>query len=400
MALVVPIITQFNGKGIAKARKEFSQLEGAGAKMGFLLKKSMLPAAAGIAAVGTAAFQAGQELMGMVDAAAEDQAGQKKLALSIRAVTKATDSQISAVEDYIDATQMAVGVADDKLRPAYARLVRSTRDMQKAQTLLNLALDVSAATGKPLEAVANALGKAYDGQNTAIGRLGLGIDKATLKGMTFEELQTRLTNQFGGSALQAAGTYEGKMALLRIRIGELKESIGAKLMPIFERLVELLSRVADAFGEKGITGAIQQLKFEFAMADKDNPILRTMERIYNAGVAVKNLYASMQRGFARILNLAVPFGGYKFGEMQNAQDFWQMIGNPAPPLVNLTPGGTGIGPGSPQGWVGPSSSSLGRPERVTTQSITINTGADPRSVVDALTRYNRQSGGVPVRIQQ
>lgn len=403
MALVVPIITQFNGKGIAKARKEFAQLEGAGAKLGFVLKKSMLPAAAGLAAVGAAAFQAGQELMDMVGAAVDDQKAQKQLALSIRAVTKATDSQITAVEDYIDTTQRAVGVADDKLRPAYARLVRSTKDMQKAQGLLNLALDVSAATGKPLEAVANALGKAYDGQNTAIGRLGLGIDKATLKGMTFEELQTRLEKQFGGSAAEAADTYEGRMARLSIRFDELKEGIGQRLLPAFEQMAAIGIRLVDAFGIGGLAGAIQQLKFEIYSASPDNPFVRMLETIYNGIKAVHDATIQTARGISRMV-ATIPGGNFLFGKLPWGKKIldvaggaempsWaDMIGTPTSPLVNVAPGTT-PGVAGPQG-PGVRSSGMRAP-------ITINvTSADPRAVVDALTRYNRQAGGIPVRIQQ
>ena len=39
MAVSIPIVTEFDGKGISKAMAEFQQLEGAGAKSAFALKK-------------------------------------------------------------------------------------------------------------------------------------------------------------------------------------------------------------------------------------------------------------------------------------------------------------------------------------------------------------------------
>lgn len=53
-----------------------------------------------------------------VKAAAQDQAAQEKLAETIRATTSATANQVRGVEDYITKTSIAVGVADDELRPA------------------------------------------------------------------------------------------------------------------------------------------------------------------------------------------------------------------------------------------------------------------------------------------
>ena len=170
--LSIPLVTTFQGDGIKKAIKSFKQLETASDKVKFVLKAGAVAGVAAFAALGAAAYQAGQALAGFARMAASDEKAQKQLALSIRASTKATDAQIASVEDFIDTTQRAVGVADDELRPAYARIIRSTGDLGKAQRLLTLALDVSAATGKPLKAVTEALSKAYDGQNTAIGRLG------------------------------------------------------------------------------------------------------------------------------------------------------------------------------------------------------------------------------------
>ena len=46
MAVIVPIISEFDSKGFDKAIKEFQSLEGVGAKSAFALKKAALPAAA------------------------------------------------------------------------------------------------------------------------------------------------------------------------------------------------------------------------------------------------------------------------------------------------------------------------------------------------------------------
>lgn len=181
-------------------------------------------------------------------AAAEDQKSSALLEQTLKSLTGATEAQTAAVEDYITKTSLALGIADDELRPAFARLVRSTDDVAKAQELMNLALDVSAATGKPLEAVTNALGRAYDGSTTALGKLGVGLDKTTLKSGDLGVITDELKKKYGGFAETAAQTADGSFKRLQVATDELKESIGVGLLPgvttLADKLVELEPKIA------------------------------------------------------------------------------------------------------------------------------------------------------------
>jgi len=144
------------------------------------------------------------------------------------------------------------------LRPAFTRLVRSTQDVEEAQKLLNLALDLSAATGKPLETVTNALGRAYDGNTTALGKLGLGIDKTDLASQTFDETFNQLTATFGQFAENEAETTTKQMERVKIALDEAKESIGAALLPVVQELTAWILRdfipALEAF-ISGLTGS-------------------------------------------------------------------------------------------------------------------------------------------------
>jgi hypothetical protein len=175
-----------------------------------------------------------------VRAAAQDQAAQEKLAETIKATTDATASQIKGVEDYITKTSIAVGVADDQLRPAFGRLVRSTKDVDEAQRLLNLALDLSVAASKPVETVANALGKAYDGNFAALNKLGLGLDANILKTKDTEAIVKSLEATYGQFSEGAAETAAVKFERIRIATDEAKESIGAALLPVVEKLADFV----------------------------------------------------------------------------------------------------------------------------------------------------------------
>ena len=152
----IPLVTEFESRGIDRAVKEFKRLEKTSQKVGFALKKAFLPATA---ALGGLTAAAGLSLK----AAAEDSKQQAELARQLKATTQATDSQVAAVENFIAKTELAVGVTDTQLRPAFANLVRATGDVTKAQDVMALALDVSAATGQDLEGVTEKLQEALQG---------------------------------------------------------------------------------------------------------------------------------------------------------------------------------------------------------------------------------------------
>lgn len=237
MAVTIPIISEFDGKGINRAIAEFKQLETTGEKAQYALRKAALPAAAALTGLAAAATIA-------TKAAAEDAKAQQLLALALRNSTGATDAQIAANEKYIATTERAAAVSDDQLRPALGNLVRATGDVTQSQQLLNLALDISAATGRDLESVSIALAKASQGQATALQRLGVPLDEAAVKTKDFEAIVSTLTDTFGGAAAAAADTFEGRMRRVSIAIDNTKENIGNALIPILERLIPVIDKAA------------------------------------------------------------------------------------------------------------------------------------------------------------
>jgi hypothetical protein len=224
-------------KGANKAADGFAGNLGKAAKIG-----AAAFTVAG-AAVAKFAFDAAK-------AAAEDEASTKKYEKALKNTTKATDKQIKASEEWITNQQFAYGISDSKLRPAIERLARSTKDITKAQKLANLAMDISAGTGKDLEAVSGALGKAYDGNFGALKKLGIPLDDNIIKTKNFDAATKVLSDTFGGQASVAAGTFEGQLRIANERIGEFKESIGAKLLPYLSSALTAVMKVADGFGGK------------------------------------------------------------------------------------------------------------------------------------------------------
>jgi hypothetical protein len=301
-------------------------------KAGIAIGKAFAAAAA---AAGAAAIAIGVE---GVKAAIADEKAQTQLALALENATGATQAQIKATEDSILQMSLATGVADDELRPALGRLVRSTGDITKAQDLLATALDISAATGKPVEAVANSLSKAYDGNTAALGKLGVGLSTAELKTMSFEEVQGRLTELFGGAAARNADTYAGKIARVQVAFGEAKEAVGTALLPILDTLLQFINNNAlpainaftDAFSITGSAGFGKVISdvagiLKSIVTPIFNAFKETFDRIKKTVIENKDEFAA----FFDVIKAAAPVIGRVLG------DAFSAIGKVADVVLNV-----------------------------------------------------------------
>ena len=202
-------------------------------KMGDFGKKAAV--AFGLAGAAIGAFA-----IASIKAAAEDETAQTKLQETIRNSTNATAEQIAGIDKYITKQSIATATTDDVIRPALSRLVLATGNVTKAQELLSLAQEIALAKNKPLEAVTNALGKAYEGSNTALGKLGLGIDAATLKTLSFDQTQQLLNKTFDGFIKNQSTTAAFKFQQITIAVSESKEAIGAALLPVVKELADFI----------------------------------------------------------------------------------------------------------------------------------------------------------------
>lgn len=237
-------------KGVKGAEKEVS---GFSDKIG---KFGKVAAAAFAAASVAAVAYAGKLAIDGVKSAIADEAAQKKLQLTLQNVTGATDAQVKATEQYITKTQLAFGVTDTDLRPSLERLARATGDVDKATKLQTLALDISAGSGKSLEAVTNALAKAQEGNTASLAKLGVGLSSAQLKTLSMDEITKKLADTFENQASAKADTFQGKMARLSQAFDEGKETVGGFILDAITPLVSgfvdnvipALSRVAGSLG--------------------------------------------------------------------------------------------------------------------------------------------------------
>jgi hypothetical protein len=218
--LYIPLKAVFDDKGFKEAQKSMGSL-------GSTMKKTLgaVGLTLGVSALVNQLNRAGK-------AAVEDAKSQGLLALALRNTVGATDAQISAVEKSISKLELMSSVADDQIRPAFSRLVVATGDITQATGLMQLALDVSAGTGKDVATVSAALAKAHGGQATALNKLVPGIANVTDK-MGF------LQDAYGGAAAEAANLDPYQR--LNLIFGNLQEAIGTYLIPYLQDFANWLA---------------------------------------------------------------------------------------------------------------------------------------------------------------
>jgi hypothetical protein len=214
-----------------------------------------------------AAAYAGKLLYDGVKAAIEDEKANAKLATTLMNVAGATQETIDEVLAYSRATELATGVTEDELRPSLNRLTIATKDASEAMRLQQIALDIAAGSGKGLDAVSQALSKAYEGNTASLGRLGIGLSAAELKTMSFDQITKALSETFAGQADVAANTFEGRIKRLQLAFEDVRDSLAEKLLPFIERFINFLFErgipaldgfVAGLTGDEGLSAALSE----------------------------------------------------------------------------------------------------------------------------------------------
>ena len=432
MAINIPIISEFDGKGVKKAIAQFKQLETTSEKAQFAIKKAAVPAAAALGGLAVALGDATR-------AAMEDQQEQAALALTLQNVTGAGKAQTAQVEKQISAMSRASGVADTEYRQALEALVRGTKDVGIATRDLSLVMDISTATGMDSTSVADALAKAYQGNFKALRSLSPEMATLIKEGASLNEIMDVLGGTFGGATANSAETAAGKMKILKNSIGETKESIGAALLPVLEAVLPVLNKFA-AWAQDNpkaflaIAAAIGLVAAaivatNIAMALNPFSLIAAGVALLVVGlVAAYNKFEWFRDGVKTIVNTITGFFAGMVNAAVTAVNLIIKAYNAIPILPNIPEApklsiptlGANEAPRPAAGRLGlprfgnggiVTSATLALvgekgPEAIvplnrmnmnqTPTNITVNVqGADPQQVVNALERYVRQNGALP-----
>ena len=294
MAIIVPILSTFDPKGVNQADKSFSGIT----KQANLLKTAL-------AGIGIAATVKG--LQSTVMAASN-------LSESIAKSNTVFGKNAQAIQDWSQTTASALGVSRQAALEAagtYGNLFRAfginEQESAKMSTaLVTLAADLASFNNVPIEDALLALRSGLSGETEPLKRFGIALNEARLKE---EALRLGLIKTTSGTLPQAiktqaayalimkdsalaqgdvtrtAGGLANQLKFLKAGLDDAKAGFGQALLPIVldvvtafnQDLLPAITNTTRAFGEQGIAGGFKA-----------------------AGVAVSNLLSNMT-GLAKLI---------------------------------------------------------------------------------------------------
>jgi hypothetical protein len=251
-AVNIDFITQYKGsQNLKHAQSDMEKLGAAAKKLGALF---------GVAF-------AGREIIAFGKASVQAFAtNQKQIALLSNTLKNfGVQGSIDDLTKFITSVSLASGKTKEELIPAYQNLFIATGDVVGSQKELQLAMDVSAGTGKDLQTVTIALSKGYLGNTTALTRLGAGLSKTVLATKDMNLINKQLAKTFSGDTAVAADTVSGKIDRLKVSFHEMQVEIGGGLVDAFNILA------------------------------KDTSLTQMQTRLQNIGVEVSNITVGVGR---------------------------------------------------------------------------------------------------------
>ena len=435
--ITIPLITEFKDKGIKQAMKEFKALETTGQKAQFALKKAALPA---IAALGALAVAAGKALAaGEAVSTANSRILQinESMGLFGSSAKKVTDRLIKLAEK----TAMATGMDNLAIKATQAKLL-TFKNLAKTADQVGgafdrataAAIDLAAAGFGTAESNAVQLGKALEDPIKGIAALSKSgvtfteVEKDKIKALVEsgkvlaaqEMILKALETQVGGTAVATANSTD----IMKEGFAQFQQQLGLALMPVLEKVTPLLLKIAEwAKNNPGVFLAIASAVGILAVsilavnaAMMLNPAMLITAGIIALGVAVVAAYKKFE-GLRDVVRVVVN-GVLSYVEnMVNAFIIGvnvmiramnlipgvdiDTIGHVSLPRISdkapdLSSNDRGMG-----GFIAPALSSNDRGVGGAAGNIiTVNVqGADPQAVVQALQRYVRTTGPVPVNIR-
>lgn len=279
MASAAELIIKLSGKDAASSVLDnvSAKAKGLGSAFGTALKVGAVAAAAGI---GAATFAA----VDFLKAAAEEQAGIERLGAAVTAAGEDWAAQKDSIEAVVSAREK-LAFSDDALRSSLSLLTALTGSSEEAIKRQAVAMDLARGAGIDLETASRLLGKVTDENVNVLARYGI---KAK-EGMDATELLGLVQEKFGGQSAAFANTAAGKWAILTNQIGNVKEALGAALLPVATKVfgaigtfltehlddIERFSQRVVDLGERGFKAAMPYvLDFANLISTKVIPFIR------------------------------------------------------------------------------------------------------------------------------
>jgi len=234
-AIIARIVSEYSAKGTKAAQKDLNSLNKKFDAMG---RKALLATNAAVAGFAALSVKIGKDA---VRAAIDDNKSQALLAGTLQNVTGASQDQVKAVEAQIAALSSATGVLDDDLRPSLQSFLMLTKDIEKAQFLQGIAVELAASKQIDLASATAIISKAYRGQFKGLQNLGIALDDNVVKNKDVKAaLEATILATNGASA---AANKADPFIKLNKDIQDLYETLGLALLPVLTQFVDYLRTV-------------------------------------------------------------------------------------------------------------------------------------------------------------
>lgn len=287
MAVVVPIISTFDAKGVTRAIKDFQKLDGAGEKSASVLlntNKAVNTLGKNFAKFGgMASAVAGVVGGSLVKAAYESQKVMRQTQAIVAATGGAANLTAKQVSDLAESLSVKTGVDDEAIQTSMNMLLtfKAVRnEVGAGNDIFNRAsmamLDLANVFGSS-DAAAKMLGKALSNPIRGVSALArAGVDftdqqrqqiKTLVESGKILDAQKMILkeveSQVGGTAAAGATGFDR----MRVALGNVAEDLGGVLIPYVERfanfvidkVVPVIEQFSTILSERGLGGAFNYL---------------------------------------------------------------------------------------------------------------------------------------------
>ena len=259
--------------------------------------------AVGAVAVGGALIKMGAD---SVKAASEAQVEMARFEATLKTMgeagMKAKDSILA-----LSQANIQLGFDDEETANSMAYLLQRTNDLSKATDLNGLAMDLARAKNMSLTQATQMLGMVLSGNGRVLKQYGIDIKDSASPMEALADLQQKV----GGQGKAFAQTYAGAMAILKVSIGNVKETVGEQLLPVLAELAQkalpLVTKALEAvpvvfnYLKDAIAGAVEQFQKLMASAEVAPIVEQLKKNLEGLWQSVVNLWEAL-KGLADILN--------------------------------------------------------------------------------------------------
>lgn len=241
----------------------------------------LLAAGAGLVIVGASA----------VRAATDFQTAQARLQTAVQNTGQSFESAQGKIRS-LDDRFVKLGFTNADTENSLSRLTASTRDVGEAMRFMGLAADVARARGTDLSDVVDALSKANVGNYRGLRALGVATKEQVANFQNMDQVVAFLSARFGGQAQTFAGTFAGKLAIIKAEANSLEVELGQALIPKIEALAGGTVKSIEAFksvnkASHGWLGTITALGLGFPVA------VFAAEKLASVGGFIAGQYAKV-----------------------------------------------------------------------------------------------------------